>query len=77
MQSSPLYPSYLYSVLLNYDIVDIEKPDGICLLIEINSLLKYKTFFRLGAKKFHFPLYEIILEQFFLLFEFRKLLPEV
>ena len=57
MQSSTLYPSYLFSVLLNYDIVDIEKPDGKCLLTEKNSPLKYKKFFRLGAKKFHFPKY--------------------
>ena len=60
MQSSPLYPSYLFSVLLNYDIVDIEKRDGICLLTEINSHLKYKKFFRLGAKKFHSPKYRIL-----------------
>ena len=27
-----LYTSCLFSMLLNYDIIDIEKPDGICLL---------------------------------------------
>ena len=31
MQSLPLYGSYLFSMLLNDDIVDFEKPDGICL----------------------------------------------
>ena len=32
MQSVPLYASCLFSVLLNDDIVDIEKSDGVCLL---------------------------------------------
>ena len=32
MQSLPLYRSCLFSMLLNEDIVDIEKLDGICLL---------------------------------------------
>ena len=32
MQSSSLYTSCLFSMLLNKDIVDIEKPDGICSL---------------------------------------------
>ena len=31
MQSLPLYTSCLFSEFLNEDIVDIEKPDGICL----------------------------------------------
>ena len=31
MQYLPLYTSYLFSMLLNEDIVDIEKPDRICL----------------------------------------------
>ena len=31
MQSSPLYLSCLFSMLLNDDIVDIAKPGGICL----------------------------------------------
>ena len=31
MQSLPLYTSYLFYMVLNGDIVDIEKPDGICL----------------------------------------------
>ena len=30
IQSLPLYTSCLFSMLLNDDIVDIEKPDGIC-----------------------------------------------
>ena len=33
IQYLPLYKSCLFSMLLNEDIVDIEKPDGICLLI--------------------------------------------
>ena len=33
MQSLPLYNSCLFPMLLNKDIVNIEKPDGICLLI--------------------------------------------
>ena len=32
MQSLPLYTSCLHSMILNYDILDIEKPDGICSL---------------------------------------------
>ena len=32
MQSLPLYTSCLCSMLLNYNVVDIEKPDGICSL---------------------------------------------
>ena len=32
MQSLPLYTSCLFSVLLNKDIVEIGKLDGICLL---------------------------------------------
>ena len=32
MQSLPLYTSYLFSMRLNEDIVDIEKLDGICVL---------------------------------------------
>ena len=35
MQSLSLYTSYLFSMLLNHDIVDIEKPDGICSLTAI------------------------------------------
>ena len=30
MQSLPVYTSCLFSMLLNDDIVDFEKPDGIC-----------------------------------------------
>ena len=32
MQSLRLYTPCLFSMLLNEDIVDIKKPDGICLL---------------------------------------------
>ena len=32
IQSLPLYTPCLFSMLLNEDIVDIEKPDGICSL---------------------------------------------
>ena len=32
VQSLPLYTSCLFSMLINEDIVDIEKPDGMCLL---------------------------------------------
>ena len=32
IQSLPLYTLCLFSILLNEDIVDIEKPDGICSL---------------------------------------------
>ena len=32
IQSLPLYASCLFSMLLDEDIVDIEKPDGICSL---------------------------------------------
>ena len=32
MQSLPLYTSCLFKMILIEDIVDIEKPDGICLL---------------------------------------------
>ena len=30
MQSLPLYTSCLFSILLNEDVVDVEKPDGTC-----------------------------------------------
>ena len=32
MQSLPLYRSCWFSIILKGDIVDIEKPDGICLV---------------------------------------------
>ena len=32
MQSLPLYTSCLFSMLLNEEFADIERPDGICLL---------------------------------------------
>ena len=32
IQSLPLYTSYLFSMFLNQDIVDIHKPDRTCLL---------------------------------------------
>ena len=36
MQSLPLHTSCSFSELLDNDIVDIEKPDGICLLTVVN-----------------------------------------
>ena len=36
MQSLPLYTSCLFSMLLN-DIIDIEKPDGICSLTFVEN----------------------------------------
>ena len=35
MQSLLLRKSYLLSMLLNEDIVDFEKPDGLCLLTSV------------------------------------------
>ena len=32
VQSLPFYTSYLFSILVNQDIVEIEKPHGICSL---------------------------------------------
>ena len=37
MQYLPLYTSCLFSMLLNEDIVDIEEPDGICLLTFVSD----------------------------------------
>ena len=49
MQSLPLYTSSLLSMLLNDDIVDIEKPDGICPLTfvvdEFSRLFLHPSFF--------------------------------
>ena len=49
MQSLPLHTSYLFSMLPNDDIVDIEKPDGISLLtfvVDVFSvLLLYPSIF--------------------------------
>ena len=46
MQSLPLYTSYLFSMLLNYDITDFEKPDEICLLtFVVDEFSKKKNFF--------------------------------
>ena len=39
MQSSPLFRSCLFSIFLKYDIVDIEKPDGICLAMFVADKL--------------------------------------
>ena len=45
---------------------------------ETISMLKYKKFFKLGARKFHFLKYKKLFESgFFLLFEHGKLLPEI
>ena len=38
MQVLPLYSPYLFSMLLNYEIVDNKKPDGI---LQLNSSLNY------------------------------------
>ena len=47
MQSLPLYTSYLFSMLLNYDITDFEKPDEICLLtFVVDEFSKKKIFLR-------------------------------
>ena len=49
MQSLPLYTSCLFSMLLNDNIVDIVKPDGICLLTfsadEFSGLFLYPSIF--------------------------------
>ena len=49
MQSLPLYTSCLFSVLLNDDIVDIEKPKGICssafVLDEVLGLFSHTSIF--------------------------------
>ena len=43
-----------------------------------NSLLKYKKFFKLGARKFHFPKYKTFFQSgFFKIFLSSKLLPEI
>ena len=34
MQSLPLYTSCLFSMLLNEEFADIERPDGICLVFQ-------------------------------------------
>ena len=38
MQLLPLYSPYLFSMLLNYEIVDNKKPDGI---LQLNSSFNY------------------------------------
>ena len=49
MQSLPLYALCLFSMLLNDDIFDIEKPDGICLLTflvdEFSGLILHPSIF--------------------------------
>ena len=49
MQSLPLYKLCLISILLKEDIVDIEKPDGICSLTfvvdEFSGLFLYSPIF--------------------------------
>ena len=49
IQSLPLYASCLFSMLLNEDIIDLEKPDGICSLTfvvdEFSGLLFHPSIF--------------------------------
>ena len=49
MQSLRLYISFIFSMLLNKDIVDTEKPDGICsgtfFVYEISGLLLHPSNF--------------------------------
>ena len=43
----------------------------------VSPFLKYKKFFKLGTKKFHFPKYrKLFKSEFFSFFECRKLLPQ-
>ena len=50
----------------------------VCLTNFCNPHLKYKKFFRFEATKFHFSEYKKLFKSvFFLLFELRKLLPEM
>ena len=56
MQSIPLYTSCLFSMLLNEDIVDIEKPDGICSLTfvvdEFSGLFLHQSIFSIIHSRF-------------------------
>ena len=49
MQCLPLHTSWLFSMLLNEDIVDSEKPDGICLIAfvvdDFSGLFLHSSFF--------------------------------
>ena len=57
MQSLPLYTSCLLSMLLNDDIVEIEKADGICLLTfvvdEFSGLFLHPSVFLLYTQNLH------------------------
>ena len=45
IQSLPLFRSCLFSMLLDEDIVDIEKPDGIYLVNEFSGLFLHPSIF--------------------------------
>ena len=51
----PLHTSCLFSILLNGDIVDIEKPDAICSLIyvadELSGLLLHSSIFSIKQSR--------------------------
>ena len=57
IQSLPLYTSCLLSMLLNEDIVDTDKPEGICLLTfvvdEFSWLSKIHQYFLLYIQDLH------------------------
>ena len=57
IQSLPLYTSCLFSMLLNEDIVDTDKPEGICLLTfvvdEFSWLFKIHQYFLLYIQDLH------------------------
>ena len=56
IQSLPLYTSCLFSMLLNDDIVDIEKPDGICSptfdVDEFSGLFLHPSIFSIKHSRF-------------------------
>ena len=56
MQSLSLYTSCLYSILLNDDVVDIDKPDGICSLTfvtdEFSGLFLHPPIFSIKHSRF-------------------------
>ena len=55
MQFLPLYTSCLFSILLNEDIVDIEKTDGICSLTfvvdDFSGLFIHPSIFSIGHSR--------------------------
>ena len=60
MQSLPLYTSCLFSILINKDLVDIEKPDWICLLTFVvddfsGLFLHSSIFFAIHSRSAHRP----------------------